>query len=94
MANSNETQIVVMQNTLDRILGHHDEFKDNFSSLNKNVAELIQVIHREKTERMSAIYAIKDELHGRINKILFSILGGAVLFIVGIVTFVFQQRLG
>lgn len=80
-----QTEVVLIQNQLERILGHHEKFEESFE-------KLFDLVTDERTDRMNSIASIKDELHGRINAILFSILGGAGLFIAGIITWVVTTK--
>lgn len=85
-------EITEIKTILERILDHHNEFKSKFDKMDSKVSEMIDSIHDEKTERLESIQSIKDELHGRINTIMFSILGGAGLFVMGIVMWLIEGR--
>jgi|JI10StandDraft_1071094.scaffolds.fasta_scaffold515820_3 hypothetical protein len=87
-----EAEILLIQSQLERILGHHDKFERKLDSMGLDIADTKKIINQEKEKRMDAIAAIKDELHGRINTILVSILGGASLFITGIITWVVTRE--
>lgn len=84
--------VIVMQNDIRRILDHHSEFRKLFSSMNEKLNEVVKSVYDEKSDRLKSLDEIKDQIHGRINMILFSILGGAIMFISGIVMWVIQSK--
>jgi hypothetical protein len=65
-------------------LDHHE----NFEQLIKRILDKQE---KEKDERVSQSSLIKDELHGRINKIIFSVLGGSIGIILMMVVLFVQQ---
>lgn len=85
-------EIMQIKSTLDRILTHHDEFKTLFKEIGTKIEAIGTQVHEEETDRISSMQSIKDELHGRINQILFSILGGAGLFVVGIIMWIIETK--
>lgn len=85
------TEVILIQNQLNRILGHQKNAEDKFLLVEQKFDKLFDLLHKEKDARMAANSDIKGELHGRINGIIFSILGGAALFIGGIITWVITK---
>lgn len=87
-----ELEIAQIKTTLDRILVHHDDFKKMFEKMDGKLDDVSKQVHGEETARMKSVETIKDELHGRINQILFSILGGAALFVGGIIMWIIETK--
>lgn len=87
-----DIEITTINSTLDRILNHHVEFKDMFKSMASKMEGITTIISQEKLERTDAINEIKDQLHGRINTILFRILGGVGMFVLGIIMWLIQNK--
>lgn len=87
-----ELEIMQINSTLDRILNHHDEFKKSIQAIGNKLEEINTRLHNEETTRLTNNQSIKDELHGRINQILFSILGGAGLFVAGIIMWIIETK--
>lgn len=87
-----ELEIMQINTTLDRLLIHHDDFKKSISAIGSKLEEINNRLHNEETSRLTNIQSIKDELHGRINQILFSILGGAGLFVAGIIMWIIETK--
>lgn len=85
-------EIVQIKSTLERILDHQVEFKNSFKLTNGKIDGLHERINSEEKRRLEHVQSIKDEIHGRINMILFSILGGAGLFITGVIMFVLERK--
>lgn len=86
--------MVAMKSDQKRILEHHEKFYNMFSRVEQTLGTLNDKIHEIQKANLSESQKIKDELHGRINMILFSILGGAFMFIAGVVMWVVQTKAG
>lgn len=79
-----EAEILLMNQKIQRILDHHIEFKDDIFAIRESIDSIKSSQHKEEVNRLAENSEIRNELHGRINQILYSILGGAFLFLSGI----------
>lgn len=86
-----DQELIFIKSSMKRILEHHVDFKNTFKDVTQKIDGLIDIIHKEKTDRLEKMGEIKNELHGRINTMIFSFLGGSLVFIGGIVTWVITR---
>lgn len=63
-----------------RILQHHKEFKDRFTSVDKAFKDIFDLIHIEKVDRMESDSLISDKMNVRTVKIYATIIGLFGLF--------------
>lgn len=69
----------------DRILGHHDEFKEALKSITDKFAEVHHAIHQEALKRQSGDSDIRDDCREDVRSIYRNVAVGGLVCISGLV---------
>lgn len=91
-----ELEIMQINTTLDRILNHHQEFKNGFDKFGNKIDLIMERINSVDKDRIESIQNIKDEIksefRSEFKNIYLSIIGGAMMFIGGIIMWIIETK--
>lgn len=91
-----ELEIIQINTTLDRILNHHQEFKQGFDKFGSKIDLIMDRINAVDKDRIESMQIIRDELktefRSEFKNIYLSIIGGAMMFIGGIIMWIIETK--
>ena len=87
-----EVELIQIKMTQNRILDHHEKFESRLDKIEEKIVKLYELTYEAELKRQEGNTSIANELHGRINSIIVSIAGAAILFILGIVANIFLNK--
>jgi hypothetical protein len=81
-------QLIAIKQSVERILDHHDGFKEDLREISKKFEKVNNDIHDETIDRHKGDADVKDELHKALMTIYVSVAVGSLALISNIVLWV------